>query len=339
MAANNKSQLRIKILDRIFKSGRKYSIEQLTQLVIEDLMDYQDDIKNPKKITITTKTIRNDIKDMLISHPVNIINKGGKFYYESPDDSIDNLNIRENDRNVIEMALQIFSNYKGSSYFEKFNDVFSRVLESSVLRKLQKNIPKFIQIGETIGDSGQQWIEPIYQAISDKRCLLIHYNPYGQNTKIRTISPYILKEYRNKWYMVAHAKEITENGSTNLFKLFRIQKIELSDSEYYVDPTFNANAYFKYSLGVFHSHELTPIDVKMKFKKHLIPLISENKLHHTMEIISQSQDEITARIKVYNTVELKTLILGFGSGIQVISPLDLKNEIIEELKNSLKNYN
>ena len=58
-----------------------------------------------------------------------------------------------------------------------------------------------------------------------------------------------------------------------------------------------------------------------------------------MEIISQSQDEITARIKVYNTVELKTLILGFGSGIQVISPLDLKNEIIEELKNSLKNYN
>ena len=212
-------------------------------------------------------------------------------------------------------------------------------MAGSVLRKLhQRNAPNFIQIGEMTGDTGQEWLESIYQAISDKRCLKIHYNPNNIESKIRTISPYILKEYRNKWYMVAHAKEIKAENKTNLFKLFRIQKIELSDDLYYEDPNFDANEYFKYSLGVFHRHDLIPIEVELKFNKILIQLISENKLHSSMKILSKTEDEIIVSFKVYNTVELKTLILGFGSNVEVLSPLELKEEIIAELKKNLETY-
>ena len=336
MARNKKEFQRFKIIDGLLRSPKHYGLIEIWNRVNDALQQFEEDGED---LQVTDRQIRLDIKAIESIYGLEIENIGKKFWYKNKEDSIHNVPLNEEDKNVLALALQTFTVYKGSPFFEKFDDVITRVMAGSVLRKLhQRNAPNFIQIGEMTGDTGQEWLESIYQAISDKRCLKIHYNPNNIESKIRTISPYILKEYRNKWYMVAHAKEIKAENKTNLFKLFRIQKIELSDDLYYEDPNFDANEYFKYSLGVFHRHDLIPIEVELKFNKILIQLISENKLHSSMKILSKTEDEIIVSFKVYNTVELKTLILGFGSNVEVLSPLELKEEIIAELKKNLEMY-
>ena len=51
-----------------------------------------------------------------------------------------------------------------------------------------------------------------------------------------------------------------------------------------------------------------------------------------MEILNKTAEFIEISFTVYNTIELKTLILGFGSGVEVLQPIELREEIIKEIK-------
>lgn len=311
------------IIDSILKSHKRYSIREIAEKVNEQL-------EEDGYAMVSERMIYNDIQMLQNEFPVNIIKKDGKYQYETRDESITNEILDQKDREIIEMALQTFSIYKGSGLFEKFDDVITRLMAGSVLRRLNKSDhKKYIQIGELTGKTGQEWIEVIYDAIVNYKTLIIHYKPYGGETKTRTISPYLLKEYRNVWYMVGSAKEMKHKGGTNLFKLNRIQKIEPCDDTFVIDDKFSPEDYFKYSLGVFHVHAAEPIEVKLKFDKNLIPLISETKIHSSMEIISKTEDEMIVTFTVYNTIELKNKILSFGANAEVISPKELREEIIK----------
>ena len=138
--------------------------------------------------------------------------------------------------------------------------------------------------------------------------------------------------------MVAHANEITQNGSTNLFKLNRIQKIEPSEDLYIVDEKFNGDDYFRYTLGVFHKHGEEPIEVRLKIFKDLIPLISENKIHSSMEVISKNEEEMVVSFTVYHSPELINRILSFGASAEVLGPMQLRDEIKDIIEKSLLNY-
>jgi predicted DNA-binding transcriptional regulator YafY len=138
--------------------------------------------------------------------------------------------------------------------------------------------------------------------------------------------------------MVASVKEMQHKGGTNLFKLNRIQKIEPCDEVFKIDDKFSPEDYFKYSLGVFHVHAAEPIEVKIKFDKKLIPLISETKIHTSMEIISKTEEEMIVTFTVYNTIELKNKILSYGANAEVLSPKVLRDEIINIINNAKKLY-
>ena len=82
----------------------------------------------------------------------------------------------------------------------------------------------------------------------------------------------------------------------------------------------------------------TSIEVKIKFDKNLIPLISETKIHPSMEIISKTEEEMVVTFTVYNTIELKNKILSYGANAEVLSPKVLRDEIKEIIINTIKNY-
>lgn len=340
MPLNKKSFERYKIINKLLSRGRGYSVVELTELVNEEMKEFEEEINGKfKKLQVDKRMIRFDLEDMPNHYPVNIVFKKGRVYYESPEDSIDNINIKENDKNLIEMALQTLSIYQGSPLFEKFNDVINRIMASSVLRKIsKKDSGKYIQISEMYGNTGQEWLEKIYNAISEKQTLVIHYESFGNKASIRTISPYQLREFRNKWYMIAHAKEIRNENKTILFKLSRIQKIDDCYEDYFIDQKFNSTDYFKHSLGVFHKHDEEPINVKLKINGGLMKLISEDKIHHSMVIESKTEKEMIVTFKVYNSPELETLILGYGNNCKVLEPQNLLNKITEKLVLNLELY-
>lgn len=341
MPINKKSFLRYKLIDQQLKRNRGINFAELTEAVNEELRQLEDDSMSGKetKYTVSERMIRNDIEEMQNIFPVSITKKNGKLFYENKEDSIDNFNLGEEDKRIIELALQTFELYKGTPFFEKFDDVVTRVMTNSIFRKISKKDNKrFIQIGEMYNNTGQQWLEKIYTAITERQPIKIYYTNYGESSSIRNCSPYLLKEYRNKWYLIGYVHEIKKPEKTLVMKLSRIQKIEDSSELFIDDPKFHAEDFFKYALGVFHMHGVEPIDVHLKITGSIIKLISEDKIHSTQEIISKNENEMVIKIQVYNTPELKNLILSLGENCEIIEPKILKEEIKYIIKNISHKY-
>ena len=66
--------------------------------------------------------------------------------------------------------------------------------------------------------------------------------------------------------------------------------------------------------------------------------IITQSIHESQKIVEETNDFVTFSLKVHPTVELIQMILGWGSEVKVINPLDLKNKIIEVNKNVIANY-
>jgi predicted DNA-binding transcriptional regulator YafY len=332
MPINKNNDQRFKILNELLRSPKWYSIRDLAAIVNGQL---EEDGKKP----VTERTIRNDLETMQQNYLVEIICREGQYKYADADDSIDRFSLSSDEKVVMEMARHAFSIFRGSPFFEQFDAIFSRITGSVVLRNIQQGVnDQRIYAGEPGVDTGVKWLPIIYQAIVQKKCLKISYRPFGQPLKTRTVSPFILKEYRDKWYMVAHAKEIKREVKTNLFKLFRIEAIESAPDNYVEDPGFNPSTFFKHSLGVFHSHDLQPALIRLLFTKEIAPLILESPLHPSMKVIRNNAEGLEVSLYVFNTIELRNLVLSYGAQCRVLSPEALQDQISAELSAALQQY-
>jgi len=333
MPISKNTRRRYILIDSLLKGPRHYTIKEIAEKVNEHL-------KEDGFQSVSLKMYYNDINNMQSEYGVSILKKAdGTLHYENSYDSITNEILRQEDRTIVEMALQVFSIYRGSGLFDKFDNLISRMMAGTILKGINKNgQEKYIQLTEAIENTGQKWLDIIYEAIVGFKSLKIHYQPYGKKKQERIVSPCLLKEFRNTWYMLAHFRDNDGNVTTNVFKLTRILKIEDSGETYSIDESFNREDYFKYSLGVFHLHEQGPIEVKLKFDRSLITLILENRIHHSMRILSKTEEEMIVSLKVYNTIELKNLILGYGSNVEVLEPDDLRAETKKILIESLQKY-
>jgi predicted DNA-binding transcriptional regulator YafY len=326
MPITKNARKRHNIIDGLLRSHRGYTIKEIAQQVNEQLEQDGD-------APVSERMIYNDIKNMQEEYPVNITRKDGRFMYETRDESIENRPLSEEDRKLLEMGVQTFSVFKGSALFRKFNDVITRLMTGSVLRRLHSaDQTRYIQIGEMAENTGHEWIESVYQGITEQQALRITYKSYGREARDITVSPYLLKEFRNIWYMVAFDHADGANTGPKIMKLNRILRIEKATDAYIRDENFNGEDYFKYTLGVFHQTGSEPIEVKLQIEQPLIELLAENKIHPSMEIIEKTSDAMTISFTVYDSPELRARILSYGAKARVLSPESLQNTIAEEIR-------
>ena len=339
MPVTKKALHRYKILDGLLKNRNGYTIMELTEKVNDELVTFQDSDK--KENRVSDRMIRMDLENMMEVYSV-IIGKRdrNRYYYETSDESIDNINLREEDKTAIGLAVGVFARFKGTPLYDKFSDAVTRIMANSVIRKINTtDTRKIVQVAEVSANSGIEWLETIYNAIVEKKTLTLHYKSFGEKTSERVISPYMLKEYRNKWYMIAYVHGLTKPDKTLLHKLSRIVDIKESFELSEEDPTFNGNKYFKNTLGVFHKHSEEPMDVKLKLRgKSIIRLFSEDEVHSTQDLMPISEEEAILEMRVYNSPELETFILGYGESIEVMEPQVLRDKIIFRLNKGINLY-
>jgi len=83
--------------------------------------------------------------------------------------------------------------------------------------------------------AGTRHLDDIYQAIREKTCLIITSKPFTAEEAERfSFSPYFLKEYRNRWYVIGYHHTLKKVVSPGLDRLHRCR--ELSGDVYLAMP-------------------------------------------------------------------------------------------------------
>ena len=186
---------------------------------------------------------------------------------------------------------------------------------------------------QNIGEQGVFY--ELIDAVKSKNKIKLYYQKYyAENLNEYILEPLALKEFRQRWYLVASAE-----GGKNIrtFGLDRILKVEALKAKF-KNNKFNINNFFKDYYGIMTDINSEFAEVVLQFDSFQGKYIKSLPLHHSQEIIEDNEDGLIIKLKLHITFDFKQKLLSYGSLIKIISPKSLTDEIIEDMKEALKHY-
>ena len=183
------------------------------------------------------------------------------------------------------------------------------------------------------------------KAITDMQVLRFSYQPFGQDEFELTFHPQFLKEYNGRWFVFGEANR--EPYQAYNVPLDRIvgEVCPVEGIEYIPAAKGFYQQYFKDIIGVTHEKDAKVEQVVIRTKsEYQHGLLMTKPLHHSLvetlpfgEHDGQRYGEV--RLTIEPNRELRGRILMYGENLEVMQPLQLREQIKEILTKQLENYN
>jgi predicted DNA-binding transcriptional regulator YafY len=166
----------------------------------------------------------------------------------------------------------------------------------------------------------------INEAILSQRVLKVSYYSFSRNaTGERELEPYHVLFKDGAWYLIAYCRS---RQSIRLFRVDRIQSIELTAATYRQPQDFDIKKYMHHSWQVAKGEK---VQVVVRFFPPISRLIKEGTFHRTQSIEELPDENVLFKVVVEGTWEIKKWILGWGKFAEIISPEALRSEVSLEL--------
>lgn len=185
-------------------------------------------------------------------------------------------------------------------------------------------------------DSGNVfWLSDLMSAIREHRKVRFnHINFHTDTQKVFTISPYLLREYQGRWYVIGKVDRL---GELRTFGMDRILELEILETGFSPPAAEKVRALFDHVIGLVYSEgEIT--EVELSFTPVQGRYIKSLPLHTSQEVIIDNQEEVRVRLTVIPNYELIQKILSHGDRVKVIRPECLADEVMGYLERALGRY-
>ena len=125
---------------------------------------------------------------------------------------------------------------------------------------------------------------------------------------------------------------------TVIVTLDRIQELQVEESVAFIpNKEIDFEHYFDDVFGVtIPPSDVEKIKVVLQFSKKQYPYIVSKPLHHSQEIVDD--ENCILAVEVRPTYEFTQLILSFGKDVKVLEPAPYRQEIIDNIRKNLQNY-
>ncbi|NMH29286.1 helix-turn-helix transcriptional regulator [Flavobacterium silvaticum] len=335
MATNKVALIRYKTIDDCLKNRfRKWTLEDLMEKVSDALYEYEGITSGVSK-----RTIQGDLQMMRsdklgYNAPIVIVDR--KFYcYETADFSITNSPINASDMEKMKEIVSVLKHLNGFQYFDEMSEMIAK-LENNIQKSGDKK-KNYIQFESNAQLKGLGHINPIYQAILKRIPLLIEYKSFKalqSHTKI--YYPYLLKEYRNRWFLLALPKKGSALVTMALDRIIEFQEIPKETFIEYQGVDFER--YFGDLLGVTKTERDRACKVVLEFDSSHAPYILTKPIHQSQQILKQDVASTIIRLDVCLNFELEREILGFADFVKVLGPRHLAQRIKRRLEKAASAY-
>ena len=188
--------------------------------------------------------------------------------------------------------------------------------------------------------SGQQYLQPIIEAMKENRVINITYHSYWKDEENNfDVQPYCVKLFRQRWYMVARSTDFYyyEKGP-RIYSLDRIHHLHKTDETFVMPKDWDANEYFAGSFGIIADQHVESQTVKLKVSAGQANYIRDLKMHESQEEIERNDEYSIFAYRLRPTFDFMQEILRNGEDIEVLEPLWLRQEIAEKIKRMWNKY-
>ena len=184
---------------------------------------------------------------------------------------------------------------------------------------------------------GTEYLQTVIEAMQKSKELIVDYQRFYGRRETFNIQPYAMKVYHQRWYVVGYIKEL---GGIRNIALDRTLEMNLSDTSFTLPLNFNAEKYYAHTVGIYVNEELKPTKVKIRAYGKQIEYLRSLPLHCSQKESASKYGEFCEfEYKLCLTPELSTHILAMGENVEVLEPVELREEIKRRLKECLTKYN
>ncbi len=335
MPVNRNALIRYRTIDKCLQNRRrKWTIENLMDACSDALYEYEG-IDKP----ISLRTIRMDLNAMRsdklgYNAPIIVVDK--KYYtYDDPDYAITDIPLTTQDLGVLQEISQLLRQFKGFSHFNEMNEMLYKLEDKIYSEHHDQHAVIDFEKNEQL--TGIDWLDPLHKAIINKQTLKLTYQSFkARQAADIVLYPYLLKEYRNRWFLLAMNRKGKEIA---IFALDRIQAITLlPDEPYRIHRSFHPQEYFKDIIGVTRNIGDNPIDITFLANAVQAPYIKTKPIHSSQTILEETKDGVIFSITVIPNFELERELIGFGEGLTVLTPLFFVQRIKKKVRMLYDNY-
>jgi predicted DNA-binding transcriptional regulator YafY len=178
-------------------------------------------------------------------------------------------------------------------------------------------------------------LDNLFTAIKEKIALHITYQPFVKDPYEQAVHPYLLKEYRNRWFLIARNNE---NNMLSTLALDRIKSVKTAKAAYKENGLFDPVTYFNNLIGVTFPDGEEVSNVVLKVKSNQAPYIKTKPIHFTQETEAADEGSMLVRLKLINNYELRSLLLSYGADVEVLEPSGLREQMKQTFEAGLSVY-
>jgi predicted DNA-binding transcriptional regulator YafY len=327
MPATKKQIKRLEILDELL-SRRRFTLDELLSHLNSRISDGTE--------TINKRTLFRDINYLMEEKnaPIHRPGKWDNCYYYTEKFSLKTLPLDEEDVSYLKKAVEILKQVDDFKMLEEIDAIVHKL--ENRMYTVDPVVPA-VQFERHTASAGQEYFDDLYDAIVSKSPLNIGYQPYLQHHALsRLVHPYLLKEYRNRWFLLGR-----EGGEkrVSVFALDRIRSIRNADAPFVENDLFELETYFNHLIGVSVPYGSTPEKIQIKVFKALAPYIKSKPIHHNQVLVNEYKDgSLRIELDLIINYEFKSTLLSYGAGLQVMGPEAFRIEIRELIQKMHKLY-
>ena len=328
--------IRYRIIDRCIRNKYKSypSKQELREACEENLFgtNYGEHICD--------STIEKDLFNMRMDHdaPIKYSKKHNGYYYEDPSYSINDIPLTEDDLESIQFAVNTLQQFREVDMFKQFGQAIDKIVDRVAIESKQSlnSENPIVQFETAYSSGGNEFLPPLYEAIISKNKVIFNYKSFkSTDFKERIVSPLLLKEYRNRWYLISFDESKNDIITFALERMLNLESIKENST---IPSSFNPKEYFEYSTGIT-AYKGEPELIEIKADSISAKYILSQPFHHSQKLISENNEYSIFQLKVFISEELIRSFLSFGGEIEVLSPANLRSMIKQRSSELFQKYN
>ena len=323
MPKNKSYDDRKKILNEMFRSKKNFTLDELIERVSDKL-----------GISISPKTIQNDIraiKQEALEKDAELKCVNSRYTYEPKNFNLFEVKVDSASIDKIKLAASILKQIPGLDVHEELKEVFEK-LEMRVSEV--EDEPDIIQFDTRPDYQGAKYLAELLESIKGETVISFDYQPFIHTQSMNIIiHPYLLKEYNNRWFLIGLPEHKRQKKEYE-FYVFGLERIKSkikpeSKIEFYRHYAFDASTYYKNIIGVTIPKGAIVENIILRFKIPRAYYVETNPPHSSQKLIKETKTHKLFSYDLIPNRELESVVLSFGSDVNVMSPASFKNRFVK----------
>ena len=289
---------------------------------------------------ICDSTIEKDLFAMRLEHdaPIKYNKREGGYFYTDPDFSINDIPLTNDDVTSIKFAINTLKQFREVDMFKQFGSAIDKIVDRITISDdpRDKDISNYVQFEIALSSSGNEFLSPLLGAIRGSNLATFEYTSFVTNkSKHRKVVPLLLKEYRNRWYLISFD---LEKKAVITYALERMSEVEILEEVGLKPLDFEPDLFFKHAVGIT-SNEDEPTVIVFKADNISAKYIISQPFHSSQRLVKEGKNKTTFELRVLISEEFIRSILSYAGGIEIVEPSEFREEIISRIEEMMNNYN